>query len=103
EQQKGILEAEGIDAVPELSVGDDKALLLSLKETPLPNWKTKRDALQKQFKNAALAAARLLEPKTIEIKLISGTLKTEQDVKEWITRTEKNLLENIKNGPLIVI
>jgi hypothetical protein len=44
-----------------------------------------------------------LEPKTIEIKLISGTLKTEQDVKEWITKTEKNLLENIKNGPLIVI
>lgn len=102
EQQKSILETEGIDAVPELSVGDDKALLSSIKETPLPNWKTKRDALQKQFNNAALAAARLLEPKTIEIKLTSGTLKTDRDVKEWITKTEKNLLENIKNGPLIV-
>ncbi|RLI52846.1 MAG: hypothetical protein DRP09_17085, partial [Candidatus Thorarchaeota archaeon] len=70
--------------------------------TPLPAWKTKTDALPQQFARAAVAAARLLEPKAQRVHLASGTLKTEQDVKAWLTRTEKDLLEKIKNGPVVV-
>lgn len=102
EQQRKILVNEGIDSIPLLSVEDDEALLVSLQETPLSNWKTRTDALPQQFTNAAVAAARLLEPKTQNVKLTSGTLKTEDDVKVWTAGVERDLLDKIKNGPVMI-
>lgn len=102
EQQQKILQDEGIASLPQLSVGDDLALLRSLKETPLPIWRTKTDALQKQFNNASMAAVKLLEPKIIKVRLSSGTLKTTDDLKAWLAKTEKDLLEKISNGPIVV-
>ena len=102
EQQQKILSDEGIAGIPALSVGDDKALLRTLEETPLPIWKTKLDALPQQFANAAIAAAQLLEPKTQNVHLKSNTLKTEQDVKGWLAGTEKDLLAKLNNGPIMI-
>jgi len=102
EQQQQILADEGIDSIPPLSVEDDDALLRSLQETALSSWKTKTDALPQQFTNAAMAAAKLLEPKTQNIKLTSGTLKTEGDVKTWVAKVERELLDKIKNGPIVI-
>ena len=101
-QRRDILDAEGIASIPSLSIGDDSSLLRTLEETPLTNWKTKVDALPKQFSNAALAAAKLLEPETQTIKLTSGTLKTEDDVRNWIVDVEENLLDKIQDGPIVI-
>ena len=101
-QQDDILYTEGIGEIPPLSIGDDSSLIGALEETPLTGWKTKIDALPQQFSNAALAAAKLLEPETQNIKLTSGTLKTEADVTTWINRTELELLERLENGPIVI-
>lgn len=93
---------KGIAKIPPLSIGDDSSLIGALEETPLTGWKTKIDALPQQFSNAALAAAKLLEPETQNIKLTSGTLKTEADVTTWINRTELELLERLENGPIVI-
>src|SRR5690606_6372582 len=63
-QRKQILADEGIDELPALSVGSEADLIRSLEQTALPAWKTKTDALPQQFARAAMAAAKLLEPKT---------------------------------------
>jgi hypothetical protein len=42
DQQKDILDAEGIAGIQPLSIGDDSSLLHTLEETPLTNWKTQR-------------------------------------------------------------
>ncbi|MCL6447260.1 MAG: BREX system P-loop protein BrxC [Armatimonadetes bacterium] len=102
EQQQRILVHEGIESLPRLSVEDDEALLRTLQETPLSSWKTKTDALPQQFSNAAVAAAKLLEPKTQKIKLTSGTLRTEDDVKAWVINIERELLDKIKDGPIVI-
>jgi len=102
DQQQDILDAEGIGGISSLSIGDDSSLIKSLEETPLANWKTKVDALPKQFSNAALAAAILLEPETQTVKLTSGTLKTEDDVRNWIVDVEENLLNKIQDGPIVI-
>jgi len=39
-----------------------------------------------------MAAARLLQPETQTVKLSSGTLKTEDDVRNWIEDIEKTFL-----------
>jgi hypothetical protein len=102
DQQQDILDAEGISNIPSLSIGDDSSLLRTLEEIPLPNWKIKIDALPTQFSNAALAAAKLLEPKTQTVRLSSGTLKTEADIRSWINDVENDLIEKIKDGPIVI-
>ena len=102
EQQERILEAEGIASVPRPSLQDAESVFRSLEETPLSGWKTRTNALPQQFANAALAAAKLLEPKIQKVRLTSSTLKTEIDVRTWISKTEKELLERIRSGPVII-
>jgi hypothetical protein len=97
-----LLKEAGIAAVGELSVGDDASLIAALSERSLPVWATTADALPERFRQAALAAARLLEPKTQSVKLTSGTLKTTEDVRDWLKGTEKELLEKVKKGPIII-
>jgi len=100
-QRKQMLADEGIDELPALSVGSEADLIRSLDQTALPAWKTKIDALPQQFVRAAMAAAKLLEPKTQRVHLTSGTLKTEQEVKSWLAGTEKDLLAKLRKfGPL---
>jgi hypothetical protein len=102
DQRKRILVDEGIDELPALSIGSEGDLIRSLELTALPAWKTKTDALPQQFARAAMAAAKLVEPKTQRVHLSSGTLKTEQEVKTWLAGAEKDLLEKLKDGPVMV-
>ena len=102
DQQKQIRAAEGIDTLPALAVSSEADLIRTLEQTALPAWKTKTDALSQQFARAALAAAKLLEPKTQRVHLTSGTLKAEQEVKAWLAGTEKDLLAKLKNGPVVI-
>lgn len=102
EQQQQVLSGEGIDAVATLNVGNEAELIRTLEQTPLAVWKTRIDALAQQFDRAAVATAKLLEPKTQHVHLSSGTLKTEQDVKEWLSQREKELLTKLRSGPIIV-
>jgi len=101
-QQQKILADEGIDALPTLDVGDDTALLGCLEGCPFTSWKTRTNALPQQFSSAALAAAKLLEPKTQSVHLTSATLKTSEDVKDWLAKTEKELLAKLSAGPVVI-
>ncbi len=102
DQQKQILADEGIAEAEALSVGSEPDLIRTLEQTPLPAWKTRTDALAQQFARAAIAAAKLLEPKTQHVHLASSTLKTEQEVKDWLAGAEKDLLAKIKKGPVVI-
>ena len=102
DQRKQILADEGIDALPALVVGTEADLIRTLEQTALPAWKTKTDALSQQFTRAAMAAARRLEPKTQNVRLTSGTLRTKNEVSEWLAETERKLLEKLKDGPIVI-
>lgn len=103
EQQQQILRDTGISPISELSIGDESALLRTLDETPLSTWRTRAQALPTQFAGAALAAARLLEPKIQQVHLSSRTLKTPEDLKAWLAATEADLTERLKKGPVVII
>jgi len=97
-----ILREEGIDDVPNIAVGSDEELLSTLDATPLGAWRDKSDALGARFSNAATKAAKLLEPKTQRVHLTSGTLKTEEDVRQWIDGQREELLTKVKDGPIVI-
>jgi hypothetical protein len=97
-----LLQEAQLTAPKELSVGNDDALLSELSERSLAVWAATSDALPERFRQAALAAARLLEPKTQSVKLKSGTLKTSEDVKAWLGETETDLIGRLKKGPIVI-
>lgn len=101
-QRTQILAEEGIAAVPPIDLGTDDALLNTLDRTSLSAWKDKADALPSRFASAAMKAAKLLEPKTQQVRLTSGTLKTPDEVMAWIAAQEKLLLAKVAEGPIIV-
>jgi hypothetical protein len=100
--QTRLLKDAGISEVGKLDAGDDARLIAALTERSLPVWAATADALPERFRQAALAAAKLLEPKTQSVKLKSSTLKTTEDVKAWVGDTEKELLSMIKDGPIVI-
>jgi len=97
-----ILAVEGINNLPAIEVSDDTALMRSLEECSLTSWRTRINALPQQFLNAAMAAAKLLEPKTQYVHLSSSTLHTPDEVKAWLAKTEKQLLDKLADGPVII-
>ncbi|MGE5580215.1 MAG: BREX system P-loop protein BrxC [Bacillota bacterium] len=102
EQQRQILTHEGITDLPSPDVSSPDSILGSLHTTNLVAWKTRIDALPQRFSRAHEAAAKLLEPKAQRVKLKASTLKTEQDVRQWLAETEEYLLRRIKDGPVVI-
>ena len=102
EQRGHLLEDARMTPLADLSIGDDSALMSELSARSLAVWGTTADALPERFRQVALAAARLLEPKTQRVSLSSGTLKTPEDVAAWLAETEAVLLEQIKKGPVVI-
>ncbi len=102
EQRNQILADQGINTLFPLAVGSEADLIRTLEQTSIPAWKTRTDALSQQFSRAAMAAAKLLEPKTQRVHLSSGTLKNEQEVKDWLRATEENLVDKLKMGPVVI-
>jgi hypothetical protein len=102
EQQNQILQSARLVAPADLSIGDDAGLMTELSARSLSVWAATADALPERFRQAALAAAQLLEPKAQSVRFKSGTLKTADEVKAWLAGTEAELLEKIKKGPVVV-
>ncbi|MBI4584108.1 MAG: BREX system P-loop protein BrxC [Planctomycetes bacterium] len=97
-----ILAAEGIEVISTPPLGTDEVIERALETVSLANWREKTDALSQRYRNAALRAARLIEPEVRHVRLASGPLKTADDVKRWIAATERDLLAKIEKGPIVV-
>jgi hypothetical protein len=102
EQQSSVLSSNGITDVAAIKVGTDDELLRTLDSTPLSSWGDKSAAIPGRFSAALAQAGKLLEPKLQQVRLTSGTLKTPEDVKQWLSEKENELLEKLKAGPVIV-
>ena len=84
------------------ATGTEQEVLNALDETSLDNWRTHTAALPQLFANARSQADKLLEPETRHVKLASDTLRTEDDVRAWARKTEQELVEQVKQGPVVV-
>ncbi len=100
--RKRILTDEHIDSLPRVAVGSEDELLSTLERTPLTQWRTKTDALTQQFARAAMVTAQLLEPTARRVHLTSATLKTPEDVRAWVSITERDLLNQLSHGPVVI-
>jgi hypothetical protein len=58
--------------------------------------------LRNRLERAAIATAKLLEPKIQRVHLTNGALTTPVNVKTWLARTESELTKRLADGPVII-
>lgn len=101
-QRSAILAQLHISKATVGATGTEQEVLRSLEAASLDAWRTRTAALPQQFGAARAEADKLVEPKTRHVKLASDTLRTEDDVRAWAHKTEQELLEQVKQGPVVV-
>ncbi|WP_029131813.1 BREX system P-loop protein BrxC [Sedimenticola selenatireducens] len=97
-----ILKGLNIVKVSKGATGTEQEVLDSLDRISLDAWRTKTAALPQLFADARIQADKLVEPKTHHVKLGSATLRTPEEVQAWVKKTEQELLEQLKHGPVVV-
>lgn len=84
------------------ATGTVSEVLESLERISLDGWRTRTAALPRLFADARAEVHRLVEPKVQHVKLGSATLRTPKDVTQWVEETERNLLERVEQGPIVI-
>ena len=84
------------------ATGTEQEVLESVERISLDAWRMRIAALPQLFADARILADKLVEPKTHKAKLGSATLRTPEEVKAWAAKTELELLEQLKQGPIVV-
>lgn len=102
ERRLEISRANRIELIEPLDVGDEESLLEALSVRDLEGWDELAAALPTRFARARAEAARAHEPKAQTVSLRSETLRTEEDVKDWIEETEAELLRRLSDGPIVI-
>lgn len=97
-----ILNGLHIAKVTKGATGTEQEVLESVERISLDAWRTRTAALPQLFADARIQADKLIEPKTHHVKLGSATLRTPEEVKAWAAKTEQELLEQLKQGPIVV-
>ncbi len=97
-----ILNGLHIAKVTKGATGTEQEVLESVERTSLDAWRTRTAALPQLFGDARIQADKLIEPKTRHVKLSSATLRTAEEVRVWAAKTEQELLDQLKQGPIVV-
>ncbi|MGJ4734839.1 BREX system P-loop protein BrxC [Leptospira levettii] len=87
---------------PDYQSTTPEELRRSLLSMSLSHWKDKILSLPSRFATLETELAKKKEPKSHEVSLPKGTLRTEEDVKAWVNQTMLLLLQKIKEGPVIL-
>lgn len=97
-----ILPTVGLLAPAKPGISSDEVLASHLENHPLSAARTEIDAVAGRLQQAIERAAQRLEPQVQAVALERTTLRTEADVQVWLDRTEKQLLQAIQHGPVLV-
>ena len=97
-----ILARLGIERASKGATGTEQEVLDSLGRISLEGWRMRTAALPRMFADARAEADRLVEPEIRHVKLESATLRTPEDVKAWADATERDLLEQVRQGPIAI-
>ena len=97
-----ILNGSHIAKVTKGTTGTEQEVLESVERISLDDWRMRIAALPQLFADARILADKLVEPKTHQVKLGSATLYTPEEVKAWAAKTEQELLEQLKQGPIML-
>ena len=102
-QQDQLIRQENFQRISKPQLGSEKDVLSALEKMSLDDWKNITDALTKRFDNLRAAAIKLTEPQAVQVSLPSKTLKTEQEVDEYLDSAKGEIMKHIKAGKPVII
>jgi hypothetical protein len=86
---------------PKVNLESTDEIISTLNELSLSAFKDRVIAMPSRFDQITLEAAQLMEPDIQQISLPSQTLKSEQDIDDWLKKVRQLLIEKLVNGPVI--
>jgi len=83
-------------------VSNDGSLVRELDASSLSARETEAEAMPSRAQRAIELAAKALEPTVRAVSVERTTLRSPEDVKAWLERTESRLLDAVKSGPILI-
>ena len=101
--QGQIREANGLGPLPPMKVAAEADVLDALDATPLPEWENKTAALSERVTRALYEAEKRLEPTARRVSLPTASLKTVEEVDDYLSRARALILEHVNSGVPVVL
>lgn len=102
DKQASIIAANRLEPIPPLDIATEDKLLAALNHRSLAGWAELADGLPTRFAKARADAARELEPKSQPFHVQRATLRNEDEIKAWLSKTQADLLAKLPDGPIII-
>jgi len=102
EEQSGILGRLKIEAPTKPSVGTEAELLTALEHSSIDARANLATVVAANVGSALAEAARLLTPSARKLSIKPATLASETEVEQWLAARRTELLDAIKQGPVIL-
>ena len=97
-----LLKSSGVTSMTAPDLSTEATLLASLDLVDLASWGTQTDALPRRFAGALAAAVKEAEPKARVITLPSKTIRSKEDVKDWLSEAKTAIETALEDGPVIL-
>lgn len=102
EQRSTILHECGVESVEGLPIATQEELIAALRAYPIASWDDRIAALTGRFAAARERAVKLLEPEAVTFEVPRRTLKTHDDVKQWVEEVMAQMIAALEKGPVVV-
>jgi hypothetical protein len=84
------------------NVSNEEALIRELDSSPLSARATEAEAIPARAQRAIELAAKALEPTVRAFSVERATLRSTEEVQNWLARMEAALVDAIKSGPVLI-
>ena len=102
-QWRRIFDANHVGPIDALDIGDDDKLLAALDAKPLSAWETEAVAVPTRMRKAREQAAKLLEPKAVQVRPKRTTLHTVEEVDAYLAELRAEILSHIDAGKPVIL
>jgi len=104
EQQQSLLAQHNLTEAnhPKVNIQSTEEILNTLEQMPIAMLSDRVAALPGRFDQIIEKAAKIIEPHAQFIKLPSRTVKTEEDIDEWVAEVQEKLKSALKDGPIVI-
>jgi hypothetical protein len=102
EQRHDLLSRQGLTSAqkPEIKVQTDADIIATLSRVSVSSLRDRVVAMPSRFQQAQQDAAKLMEPQVTFVSLPRRTLKTPDDVSQWVSDVQQQLLHALQKGPV---
>jgi hypothetical protein len=102
EQRYELLSRQGLTMAqkPQIKVQTDDDIIATLSRVSVSSLRDRVVAMPSRFQQAQQDAAKLMEPQVTFVSLPRRTLKTPDDVSQWVSDVHQQLLHALQKGPV---